>query len=94
MITDEMLQHAHGRITGANRVKFIDGEAWIPLPTKERTRAALEAVLPMIRAEVLEECAKVAEEHVQTWSTGYELGRLGAARDIAAAIRAMKGDKP
>lgn len=82
MITDEMVQHAHGRITGANRVKFIDGEAWIPLPDKERTRAALEAAAPMIR----EQCAVVAESAP---NGAYREQKGQCHEAIAAAIRAM-----
>jgi hypothetical protein len=47
---------------------------------RKAARAALTAVLPMIRAEVLEEAAKVADKGVTFESGG-----------IAYSIRAMKG---
>lgn len=50
------------------------------------TRAVLEAVAPMIRAEVLEEAAKVAMN--RDVGDGYYIEIREA---IAAAIRAMKG---
>jgi hypothetical protein len=49
---------------------------------REAARAALTAVMPRIRAAALEEAAKVADEEANAWRE---------ARDVAAAIRAMKG---
>lgn len=46
--------------------------------------AALSAVLPMVRAAVVEECAKVAEAH----NAGYIVSR----DEIASAIRALSPD--
>jgi hypothetical protein len=63
-------------------------------------RAALAAALPMIRAEVLEEAAKVANDYADEKLKAYadhglvDRGHVSAARQLAAAIRAMKGDKP
>jgi hypothetical protein len=90
MITDEMVEWAAEAIWqsepvrsgGRRRTLWPDesdetrGRYW-PL-----ARAALEAVLPMIRAEVLEEAAKVADEEANAWRD---------ARDVAEAIRALKG---
>jgi hypothetical protein len=80
MITDEMVWMA--------TLRYIDSlqnaEFWrLDLSKPEAMRAALEAVLPMIRAEVLEEAAKVADK-CGTFESG----------DISYSIRAMKGDKP
>jgi hypothetical protein len=49
---------------------------------KKLARAALTAVTPLIRADTLEEAAKVAEEHRPLKTRDME--------DIAAAIRALK----
>jgi hypothetical protein len=101
VITDEMLAHAHGRIVGGNRVTMINGEALIPLPDKERTRAALTAALPLIRGAVVEECARLAERYVidgkelhpdvpfDLVSTNYKSAVHSGAQYIAAAIRAL-----
>lgn len=61
-----------------------------------KARVALTAVLPMIRAEVLEEAAKVAAYGAQRAYRDFHDRKLaeGAqvmAVEIAAAIRAMKG---
>lgn len=45
------------------------------------------AAIDLIRAEVLEEAARVAE-HLNGW--GDDLGKGGHANHIAAAIRALK----
>lgn len=70
-ITDEMIENA----------EFAFADAWA-----QRTgaiRAALNAVAPLIRAEALEEAARVADEH------------LGSRQDgIAAVIRALKDTPP
>jgi hypothetical protein len=85
-ITDEMVQRAFGRIVGGNRVQPTpDGQWWIPTPTRDRVRAALEAVAPVIRAAVLEEAAGVALN--RDVGDGYYIEIREA---IAAAILAMK----
>ena len=54
--------------------------------TRRVAQAVLATVTPLIRAQALEEAAKVAEEHylVSTMETD----------EIAAAIRALKSDAP
>jgi hypothetical protein len=59
-----------------------DHEVWSEI-YDDLARAALTAVLPMIRDEVLEEAAKVAEAPTDKPARCRE--------DIAEAIRAMKG---
>jgi hypothetical protein len=59
-------------------------------------RAALTAVLPMIRDEVLEECAKIAAYGVQRAYRDFHDRKIaeGAkemAAELAATFRAMKG---
>jgi hypothetical protein len=99
MITDEMVWMA--------TLSYIDSlqnaEFWrLDLSKPEAMRAALEAVLPMIRADVLEEAAKVADARELRWSEDAEQSNSGtaahifrrkadAAEQIAAAIRALKG---
>jgi hypothetical protein len=52
-------------------------------------RAALEAVAPAIRAEALEEAAKVADDECITADNDVEEAMASVAIKIAAAIRAM-----
>ena len=109
-VTDEMVEAGcQGRTAAVNlkpgtSFKWPDdfGEPYLQ-EVRASTRAALEAVLPMIRDEVLEEAARIAEgwpveaagNDYQTngngrfWDAGtnYHQSRM----DAAAAIRAMKG---
>jgi hypothetical protein len=74
MITDEMVEVAERTRYSACKLPY------------EKMRLGLEAVLPMIRAEVLEEAAKVAMN--RDVGNGYYIEIREA---IAEAIRAMKG---
>jgi hypothetical protein len=94
MITEKMVWMA--------TLTYIDSlqnaEFWrLDLSKPEAMRSALEAVLPMIRAEVLEECAKVADYGVQRAYRDFNdrkmaEGAQAMAAEILEAIRAMKGD--
>ena len=102
MITDEMVEAALAIASpGRNVVKGDDATWQSDVPTMATTRAALEAVLPMIRAAVLEEAAMVADDAcVEPSNTRdvdaliQELAGNDKAEFIAWTIRAMKGDKP
>ena len=64
------------------------------ITTLAKMRAALAAVLPLVRNEVIEECAVIVEDddgHF-TWSGEDKHVRLlqGFASDAATAIRALK----
>jgi hypothetical protein len=98
MITDEMVEVA---VDGA--VKALWSAPDNAPAQATLIRAAIEAVLPMIRAEVLEEAAKVADARELRWSEDAEQSNSGtaahifrrkadAAEQVAAAIRALKGD--
>lgn len=101
MITDEMVEAAARAILAAE----LWPGSWEKANETERghvlykARAALTAVLPMIRDEVLEEAAKVAERRHKEWrmphkddaKPGEVCCDVTACQDIAAAIRAMKG---
>jgi hypothetical protein len=80
MITDEMVEVAERTRHSACKLPYA------------AMRLGLEAVLPMIRAEVLEEAAKVAD--VVSDKSRREIRSALDAMEIAATIRAMKGDKP
>lgn len=91
MITDEMVK-AMAMSLAVGRGRIASG----PSEIKEAERA-LTAALPMIRAEVLEEAAKVAQDFNGAKHLAHDLAAglfpkqsyMGEA--IAAAIRAMKG---
>jgi hypothetical protein len=99
MITEEMVEMA--------TLSYIDSlqnaEFWRLDPSKpEGMRAALTAVLPMIRDAALEEAAKVTENAFTQECCGLGVGSpmeccaapicvALAPHEIAAAIRAMKG---
>lgn len=87
MITDEMVEVAERTRYSACKLPY------------EKMRLGLEAVLPMIRAEVLEEAAKKADyggwlAYRVFHDRKMEQGAKEMAAEIAEAIRAMKGDKP
>lgn len=91
MITDEMVEAA-----GAAWSAAISNGA--PPSIERGIRAALEAVLPMIRAAALEEAAKVVESQRIDLSGPYYADPEDYAEDEArvaavAAIRAMKGTR-
>lgn len=58
-------------------------------------RAAIAVMRPVLRAEALEEAAKVADGWVgcSEWSADTNSGYECASREIAAAIRALMGKK-
>jgi hypothetical protein len=102
MITDEMVEVVESIINDQLTVTTFDGYYEVD-NAGEIARAALEAVLPMIRAEVLEEAAKVTENAFTQECCGLGVGSpmeccadpicvALAPHEIAAAIRAMKGD--
>lgn len=97
MITDELVEAALAIASPGRDVVEGDDATWqAELPTMATMRAALEAVAPMIRAEVLEEAEKVAAYGAQRAYRDFHDRKLaeGAqvmAVEIAAAIRAMKG---
>ena len=103
MITDEMVEVAC--VAAADTIA-AGYHARRDGPSKRcaerEMRAAIAAVLPMIRAEVLEEAAKVADARELRWLEDAEQSSSGsaerifrrkadAAELIAFAIRAMKG---
>ena len=103
MITDEMVEVA---CAAAGDTIATGYHARRDRPSKRcaerEMRAALEAVLPMIRAEVLEEAAKVTENAFTQECCGLGVGSpmeccadpicvALAPHEIAEAIRAMKG---
>lgn len=99
MITDEMVEAA-AKAWSLN-VKEASDRGLSHFLIADAVRAALTAVLPMIRAEALEEAAKVAEHQLfriappNTKRQSEDLTLVQAvAREVAADIRAMKGDKP
>lgn len=79
MITDEILTKALSAVRG---ITMTTAHGYNVSPA-DIARCYLAAVLPMIRAEVLEEAAKVAEAPTDKPARCRE--------DIAEAIRAMKG---
>jgi methanogenic corrinoid protein MtbC1 len=80
-------------------------EGWTSLPDADRepyrnfARKALAAITPLIRAQALEEAAKVAEAHKlgdNAMLTGTSIWAVheGACIEIAAAVRALKEQQP
>lgn len=91
MITDEMVEVA---VDGA--VKALWSAPDNAPAQATLIRAALEAVLPMIRAAALEEAEKVAaygaqRAYLKIHDRKLAEGAQVMAVEIAAAIRAMKG---
>jgi hypothetical protein len=87
MITDEMVEVAERTRYSACKLPYA------------AMRLGLEAVLPMIRADALEDAAKVADYGAQRAYRDFHdrkiaEGAQAMAAEIAEAIRAMKGDKP
>ena len=79
MITDEMIETGAKALVDAEYERNPSHKTLVSY-ARHDARAVLEAVMPMIRAEVLEECAKVADK-CGTFESG----------DISYFIRAMKG---
>jgi hypothetical protein len=95
MITDEMATLVEFIINDRLTVTTFDGYYEVD-NAGEIARAALTAVLPMIRAEVLEEAAKVADYGVQRAYRDFHDRKIaeGAkemAAELAATFRALKG---
>lgn len=67
-------------------------EAYRPLHYK-RARAAIAAVRPMIEAEEREKCARVAIDAATCGGVGERQIERIIGEDIAAAIRAMGGER-
>jgi hypothetical protein len=88
MITDELREAVkraiwtEGKARTADRLAYEERGPGADEVLTKIANDALTAALPLIRAEVLEEAAKVADEEANAWRD---------ARDVAAAIRAMKG---
>jgi hypothetical protein len=106
MITDEMVEWAAEAIWQSEPVRSGGRRRTLWPDESDKTRnlyrplarAALTAILPMVRAEVLEEAAKVANDYADKKLKAYadhglvDRGHVSAARQLATAIRAMKGD--
>jgi hypothetical protein len=93
MITDEMVK-AMAMSLAVGRGRAAAG----PREIKDAERA-LTAVLPMIRAEVLEEAEKVAayvsqRAYLKIHDRKIAEGAAVMSLEIFQAIRAMKGGKP
>lgn len=73
---DEAIVEKAWRIaSGARPVGAGDGEIYTVEPaTKERIRAALSAVIPLIEAQALERAAKVADQHAAKMQALYDKG--------------------
>jgi hypothetical protein len=115
MITDEMVEVAAERIFKHWMFQPKDRlpVKWTPDGNSEKQAearlyaiAAIEAVLPMIRADVLEECAKWHDAEAKRWNVelwerrswggptigeGECLEHIKAHEHSATTIRAMKG---
>jgi dissimilatory sulfite reductase (desulfoviridin) alpha/beta subunit len=99
LITDELVVMVRDIVSGCP-AGCPRGSTYTPqLATMDSVRAALTPALPLIRARVVEECAKVAENasysHEIAWwlaATKKEVA-ADACHQCAAAIRAMGGDK-
>ena len=95
MITDELREvvkraiWTEGKARTADRLAYEERGPGADEVLTKIANDALTAALPMIRAEVLEEAAMVAMN--RDVGDGYYIEIREA---IAAAIRAMKGDKP
>jgi hypothetical protein len=100
MITDEMVEVAAKALVEAEYDRNPSHKTRVSY-ARHDARAALAAILPMIRAEVLEEAAMVADDmgrEEQTNTRDVDALMQACAREemgyeIAEAIRAMKGDK-
>jgi hypothetical protein len=76
---DELVEKAWRIASGARPVGAGDGDTYTVEPaTKERMRAAIEAILPAIRAGVIEECAKELDAASATYRGVRERGGLSA----------------
>lgn len=90
MITDEMVALAMRIAQGACRVGAGDGNTYVVSPpTMETTRAALAAVLPLIRNAALEEAAAWHDGEAR-WRRDGLHERTDFHNDCAGAIRALK----
>jgi len=92
---EELAQMLWANVVGARLVAGGDGNTYtVTTPSIATVRVAITAIYPLIRNEVIEECAVIVDDddgHF-TWSGEDKHVRLlqGFASDAATAIRALK----